>query len=251
MIDSHIHFDKQPYSIDTINKMVEVAINNNITEINLLDHTHKFSEFAPLYLSLVNNSFAWDWYQRKKQISLTDYLDFIKLVKTYDFPIKINFGLEVCFFKEKVDWLKAELSKYDFDFLIGSVHFIDNIPFDLSLDNWKNQDKDMMYKRYYEIMEDLIKSQIFTSLAHPDSIKLFNIYPQYDLIPTYEKIAKLLYQYNVATENNTGLWRYNFSYPGINKQLYTILKDNNVRIYKASDAHTYDKIGYLFTDIKN
>ena len=238
MLDSHIHFDKQPYTIDTINKMVEVAINNNITELYLLDHTHKFIEFTPLYLSLMKNQFAWSWYQKKKPISLDVYWDFIKLVRTYEFPIKIYFGLEVCYFKDKEDWLKEFLGKYDFDFLVGSVHFIDNIPFDFSEKVWENQDVDMMYKKYYEITEDLIKSQIFTNLAHPDSIKLFNFYPQFDLKPSYEKIAKLLYRYNLPTENNTGLWRYNFSYPGINTEFLQILKSYNVKINKASDAHT-------------
>ena len=65
MLDSHIHFDKQPYIMETINKMVDVAIKNNISELHLLDHTHKFIEFKPLYEPLMKNQLAWDWYQNK------------------------------------------------------------------------------------------------------------------------------------------------------------------------------------------
>ena len=172
-------------------------------------------------------------------------------MKSFDYPVKIKFGLEVCYIKERENFLKDTLGRLDLDFFIGAVHFIDTIPFDLSTKAWENQDVNVMYKRYYEIMENVVKSQLFTSLAHPDSIKLFGIYPTYDLKPTYERIAKLLYEYNLPTENNTGLWRYNFSYPGINNELYNILKTNQVKIEKASDAHTYDKIGYLFDSIAN
>lgn len=249
MIDGHIHFHKQPYNLDTINKMVEVAICNNLSELHLLDHTHKFIEFSTLYETLKNNDSAWEWYANKTYISINEYLDFIKLVRKMNFPIKLKFGLEVCYFEEKEAWLRNELQKYDFDFVIGAVHFVDNFPFDLKKEVWVNVNVDLIYKRYYEIMESLIKSKLFTSLAHPDSIKLFNNYPSYDLKPTYEKLARCLKEYNLKTENNTGLWRYDFSYPGLNKDLYKILKEYDVKIEKSSDAHIYDKIGYKFKDI--
>jgi histidinol-phosphatase (PHP family) len=251
MIDGHIHFHKQPYTLETINKMVAVAMANNIDELYLLDHTHKFYEFKPLYESLKTNQDAWEWYDNKKTISINEYLGFVKEVRKFNLPVKIKFGLEVCFFEEKTSWLKTELNKYPLDFYIGSVHFIDNFPFDLKAQVWENQDIDHLYQRYYEIMEVLIKAQLFTHLAHPDSIKLFNYYPSYDLKPTYERIAKLLKAYHLPTENNTGLCRYDFGYPGLNQTLYESLKANDVKIIKASDAHTYDMIGYKFTEIND
>lgn len=251
MIDGHIHFHKQPYSLETINKMVEVAKMNNIDELYLLDHTHKFSEFKSLYESLKHNQAAWKWYQKKQPISINDYLEFVIDIKKKEFPVKIKFGLEVCFFSDKINWLKTELSKYPLDFFIGSVHFIDGFTFDSSEQVWEGQDIDHMYQRYYEIMEELIKSELFSHLAHPDSIKLFHYYPSYDLNSTYQRIAKLLNTYHLPTENNTGLWRYQFHYPGLIPTFYQILKENDVKIIKASDAHTYDKIGYQFHEISD
>jgi histidinol-phosphatase (PHP family) len=249
MIDAHIHIEHQPYSIETINKMVNQAITNHISEIRIVDHTHKFIEFKDIYFPIYNNQLSKQWYDKKKLISIKEYLDFIEDIKQRDFPITIKFGLEVCYFEESQSILKEILFNYHFDFLIGSVHFIDGLGFDLSLLAWENQDIDHLYQRYYEIMESLIKSQIFDSLAHPDSIKLFNKYPSYDLVPTYSRIANLLLQYNVKTENNTGLKRYNFSYPGMNQEMYKIFKEKNVVLEKASDAHKYEDIGYDFEKI--
>ena len=57
MIDGHIHFEKQPYNLDTVNSMVEVALSKGINEIWLLDHTHKFKEFSFLYQNLKEVNF--------------------------------------------------------------------------------------------------------------------------------------------------------------------------------------------------
>ena len=52
MIDGHIHFHDQPYSLSLIKKMIKVAQEKGIDELFLLDHTHKFYEFDFLYTSL-------------------------------------------------------------------------------------------------------------------------------------------------------------------------------------------------------
>ena len=73
------------------------------------------------------------------------------------------------------------------------------------------QNVDYLYKRYYEIMKNLLKV-ITTTFGHPDSIKLYNYYPRYDLSSTYHEIAHLLKEHKMITENNSGLIRYGFSY---------------------------------------
>ena len=42
MIDGHIHFEKQPYTLEVVENMVKTAMEKEIDEIWLLDHTHKF-----------------------------------------------------------------------------------------------------------------------------------------------------------------------------------------------------------------
>lgn len=251
MIDSHVHFHKQVYDLKTIDSMVKTALNNNINEICLLDHTHKFREFNPIYSPCMKHIKTWDHFKNKKQMSVNDYLCFIEEVKKIKYPIIIKFGLEVCYFKETEQTIRDILSNYNFDFLIGSIHHINGMAYDINEEFWNGLDVDKLYRQYYEDTKELIKSQLFTHLAHPDAIKRFKKYPTYSLINTYEEIADLLAEYNLPTENNTGFARYGFNKLGLNKIFYNILKSKNVHILKSSDAHKFSMIGYAFSKIKD
>ena len=251
MLDSHIHIEHQPYSLELIDNMVKVALSRNVDEINILDHTHKFREFEFLYEPTKEDPVSYIWYKNHKTISISEYLDFIKLVKSKVYPIKINFGLEVCYFEKTEDKLREELKKYDFDFLIGSVHFIDGFAFDIKKEYWEGRDVDYLYKRYFEITESLIKSKLFAQVGHPDAIKIFDFTPTFDLHPYYKKIAKTMKEYNIMTENNSGFLRYGFTNWGLNKDFFEILKINGVCVNKSSDAHKYEDIGNKFDELES
>lgn len=179
--------------------------------------------------------------------SIEDYINFIKTVKDKKYPVKVKFGLEVCYIPETADILADVLKKYNFDFLTGSVHWIDGWGFDHKgqKETWESKNTEEIYKRYYEIMFQLCESNLFTGLAHPDSIKCFGYKPNIDLSDYYNKLALLLNKHNMYAENSGGL-KLNYSPDnelGLNAQLMSILKKNNVRIETASDAHNQKDVG--------
>lgn len=93
-------------------------------------------------------------------------------------------------------------------------------------------------------MEELIQSDLFDHLAHPDSIKCFYYYPEYDLKETYSHIAKQLKKQNMKAEFSLGLYiNYGHEEFGLNKQLLTILKQGDVELITASDAHDPENVG--------
>ena len=94
----------------------------------------------------------------------------------------------VCYIPETADILSGILGEYDFDFLTGSVHWIDGWGFDHmgQKELWKNKNINEIYKRYYNIMFQLCESSLFTGLAHPDSIKCFGYIPDIDLTDHYK-----------------------------------------------------------------
>ena len=106
---------------------------------------------------------------------------------------------------------------------------------------------------FYEekvLVFDLVKSDLFTQLAHPDTIKMFNYYPKYDLTETYHQLAKLLIEHNVIAENNTGChYRYNHRDIGLSDELLKIFKEHNVKLIVASDAHHPEHVGTNIIDI--
>ena len=56
---------------------------------------------------------------------LSDYTRFIELQKKENFPVKLRFGLEVCYSPEHEKDIEKIKSLYPFDFLTGSIHFMD------------------------------------------------------------------------------------------------------------------------------
>lgn len=247
MIDGHVHFHKQPYTLETIERMVNVAISKGIDELYLLDHTHKFIEFKFLYTDL--KGLTKEWFDEHKFFSIKEYLDFINEVKKHKWPIKLHFGLEVCYSKNQEKELKECLKHYHFDFLIGSIHFVNGVAIAIKKEFQEEYGVDQLYIDYFKALDDCINSKLFTFIAHPDLIKKYNLYPSFSLIPYYEHLALTLKRNNQEVENNTGLLRFGINQPGMAKELIDILKINNIKFHKSSDAHVAEDIGRSFESI--
>ena len=250
MIDGHIHFEKQPYTLGVVNSMVETAISKGIDEIWLLDHTHKFKEFSFLYEDLQDET-SINWYKRKKTISVWEYIEFIGYIKSKKWPIKIKFGLEVCYFPQhEIEIKKVLESLPKFDFLIGSVHFVFGTMIDYSKELQDKFDINKMYIEYFNIQKKAVISRIFDVIGHPDSIKLFGNYPSDEINhQLIEDFANVLEKYNQRVENNSGLTRYGFRYGGMSEEMLEIFKKHNIKFHKSSDAHIFSDIGRIFDKI--
>ncbi|HEX3046277.1 MAG TPA: PHP domain-containing protein, partial [Bacillota bacterium] len=154
MIDSHIHIfhdNNSHYTVDVIYPFIEQAGKIGLDEIYLLEHTHQFSDFREMYQPVADyNEYQKNWLDRKMKASLNSYLHLIEAAKACHFPIKVRFGLEICYIPETKDILKQILNQYPWDFLTGSVHYIDGWGFDHKAEFWEGVEVDWAYHRYYE-----------------------------------------------------------------------------------------------------
>ena len=251
MRDVHIHFlhgNPIGYNMEFFEGFIKVAQEAGLDEIYLLAHTHQFTEFEKVYEPVkAYNDYQYNWITERMNGSIEEYIDFIKKVQDTAYHVKVKFGLEVCYIPETADILADILNEYDFDFLTGSVHWIDGWGFDHmgQKELWKSKNVEEVYKRYYEIMFDLCESGLFNGLAHPDSIKCFGYMPDIDLTEYYNNLALLLNKYGMYAENSGGL-QLNYSPDielGLNPKLLSILRRNKVRIETASDAHKQRDVG--------
>ncbi len=250
MIDAHVHIEQGPYTEEWINEFVEKAMKMGITELYLLEHSHRFIQFKEVYESIKSDTncgvYQTEWIERKCKIDIEEYKKLISKIRKKEFPIKVKFGLEVCYFIDKEDKIRELLSDFDWDFLTGSIHWIDGWGFDhqATKDTWKAKRIDEMYLRYYELMIRLVESKLFNILAHPDSIKCFNFYPEIDLYNIYNKLAIALKDNNMMAEFSCGLYNnYNHEELGLNAQLLSSLISNGVKFIAASDAHKPEDVG--------
>ncbi|MEG0014113.1 MAG: PHP domain-containing protein [Cellulosilyticaceae bacterium] len=250
MIDGHVHLERGPYTREWMTRFVEQAQVMGITRLYMLEHTHRFEEFTEVYESIFKDEIVakeqTEWFYKKPKLKIEEYIVFAEQMKRINWPIEVKFGLEVCYFPEKEELLRQKLDEYPWDFLIGSVHWIDGWGFDNAKTkwSWERKNVDAIYQRYYEVMIQLVESKLFNSLGHPDSIKCFGYYPRNTLTGMYHQLAMALRENNVKTEFSAGLHiNYNHEELGPNKELFQILLEHQVEFVVVSDAHRPEDVG--------
>lgn len=251
MIDGHIHFEKQPYTLEIVESMVKTAMEKGVDEIWLLDHTHKFKEFDFLYQNL-KEDLTKKWYQKKSPISVYEFIDFANFIKSKTWPIKIKFGLEVCYFPETEDELRKVLNSLPkFDFIIGSVHFEFGTAIDINKELQDRFNIAELYIEYFRIQKQAVRSRIFDVIGHPDAIKQYGNYPDRELyLQLIEEFAEELAEYGQEVENNSGLMRHGFPYGGMSEDMIRIFDSYGIKYHRSSDAHCYQDIGRSFDTLK-
>ena len=247
MTDGHIHIEAGPYTPEWIDQFVAQALKAGLTEIRLLEHCYRFREFAPMYDSVEAYSpYASDWVHRRVGVfPLSAYLELIDRARQREYPITVKFGLEICYFREQEKLIAAQTAGRGFDFLLGSIHFVDAFPFDHKPELWNGLDVDSIYKRYFEDSVCLARSGLFDGIGHPDTIKLFGHRPSYPLTDQYEALAQALAQAGMYADLNSGAAR---RYPqtatlGIEPEFLRILKRYGVPLITSSDAHCPQDVG--------
>lgn len=253
MTDGHIHIEQGEYTVDWIRRFVDRACEMQIDEIRLLEHCYRFEEFVPMYAPVcAKYAFVDAWFQRRAGVRKLDaYLDLIRKVREERFPVKIKFGLEICYFKEYESFVRELTKDKGFDFLLGSVHFVDGFGYDLDPAEWAGVDVDNLYRRYFEECISLAKSRLFDGIGHPDAIKLFGHKPSFALTEYYERLARELANSNTYADQNSGVARKcpDTATLGMDAQLLTILKKHRVTIVTSSDAHTPKDVGYKIREL--
>ena len=207
-------------------------------EIYFLEHTHLFQECQSLYAEMAEyNAYQGSWFEKKKKET---------------FPVKLKFGLEVCYSPEHEKDIEKIKSLYSFDFLAGSIHFIDGWAFSHLKQRWDKKDYDLkkLYTRYYEIMYKLVQSKLFSGLSHPNSLQCFGAYPEGDFSKEYDNIACALKANAMYVEESSGLAiNYDDKELGMNKEMLKYMQLHDVSIITASDAHYPKDVGKLILEM--
>ena len=250
--DNHVHLENGPLSKEYVEEFISQAVKMGVSELHILDHTHRFKEFYHCYDKLREVEIQDKWLSGKFKSSLLEYDELIKELRKETYPIEVKFGLEVCYTPESEGLLKEILPSLNYDFLIGSIHSVDGLLYDMGFSKeilWEKYDTNIIYQHYYEAVKSLIKSDLFDSIGHIDNLKLFGYYPSIDMTQTYLEVAKLLKEHNVLLEVNSGCkYRYGCDDLGISDELLRIFKTSGVKFITGSDAHKVSDVGKLLKE---
>ena len=122
--------------------------------------------------------------------SVADYVRLIEDAKSAGLPVLL--GIEMDWLHGKEDVLRSFLAPYDWDIVLGSVHYIGSwgIDDDLFLDEWEKRDVAQAWAEYGGLMKELAEmtgGELFT----PKTFK--------DLAPIYEGLLdELAAQYVIG-----------------------------------------------------
>jgi len=250
MLDAHVHIERGSYTPEWVWRFIETAQQAHLDSLYLLEHSSCFYEFWDTYDAVRRHpqcgAYQTAWLERKCTRHLADYLCLIERMKNEKLPIEVKFGMEICYFPEHEQTISQIVSAHPWDFLTGSIHWIDGWGFDHieQRHTWQGKDINQVYRDYYGLQIRLADSRLFDIAAHPDSVKCFGHYPSIDLSGEYFAFARALLCSGMAAEQSGGL-RLNYGYAGLgmNPALLSILKKEGVPILTASDAHKPEDVG--------
>lgn len=247
--DYHMHFEYGDYNFDWVEGFFFAAKNRGLDEIGISEHSHTFPEFEKLYYDdlILDNSevgeFQKIWLKTNKfKHTLQEYFDFMnELQKKH----KVKIGIEVCNLKNQNE-VKKILKKWKFDYIIGSVHFINGWGFDASKikSEWNRHNLRQIYEDYTQEIEKLCESKIYDVIGHPFNLKIFKNFPEFDATEYYERAANAIKKNNLVVDVNTGTkYRYPIEEITPCEEFMKISAEKNLPIIITSDAHKPEDCG--------
>ena len=94
------------------------------------------------------------------------------------FPQQVLFGMEMDWLEGQLEFTRRTITAYDYDYLIGSVHFLGTWGFDASAADWaelSQEQCDRFYEHFFIAEIAMAHSGLFHIAAHPDLIKIFSV----------------------------------------------------------------------------
>jgi len=135
------------------------------------------------------------------------------------------------------------------DYLIGSVHFIDEWGFDNPefIGRYKSENIDEIWKKYFDTVQEMAKSGLFDIVGHFDLIKIFKFMPNIDINQLALKALKAIKKADMVLEINIAGYRKPIGEAYPSKSILQQAYDLDIPITFASDAHKPEQIS-LFSD---
>jgi len=128
-----------------------------------------------------------------------------RLRERYSGELPILLGGEADFIPGQERAVEELAASYPFDYLIGSVHFLDGWPFDHPAEVARYDDWDIaeLYERYFAVVREAIRSRLFDVVGHVDLIKKFGHRPAGDWSHLVDAVCEEAAAHDTPIELNT------------------------------------------------
>jgi histidinol-phosphatase (PHP family) len=224
------------FTEDNVDRYLEAASTAGISELGVSEHVYRFTAALDV----------WDHeFWREHAIGDLDaYCDFVRTT-----PLRL--GIEMDFVPGREDRIANLLDEREFDYVLGSVHFVGDRSVDHDgYDIWEGAgDPDRIWRRYFETVAELARSGLYDILAHPDLVKMWGggrPWPQRDPRFHYEPAVEAIAESGIAVEVSTAGLRKPVSELYPSAAFAEMCVDAGAAFSLSSDAHLPEHIGYEY-----
>jgi histidinol-phosphatase (PHP family) len=238
--DYHMHTPRCKHAAGPMEAYVERGIELGLREIGFADHN-------PLPRGLSGNV-------RMAEAELDDYVnDVLRLREEHYGKIDVMLGLEMDYLEGLEPHCEKQISRYPWDYIIGSVHFLDP---GCRVGSWpKNYQGDVreLFARYFELVRKLARSGLCDIIGHFDVVKRSGHLPEAEdaeqITRTLEEIARagLCIEINTSGFRHTDVPRPE-PYPSL--PIVEQALAMNIPLTVNSDAHAPEQVGLKFPEIE-
>jgi histidinol-phosphatase (PHP family) len=245
LTDYHLHLrpdeDRSPgeersFTQENVERYLAAAREAGIEELGVSEHIYRFQQSLEL----------WDhpFWQRQATDDLDAYCEFVRTT-----PLRL--GIEVDYVPGAEERTVELLAARDFDYVVGSVHFIGDGFVDMEeFGVWAQEgDPDKVWQRYFEAVATAARSGLFDILAHPDLVKVWgsaHAGPGRDPRHYYEPAVEAIAESGIAVEISTAGLRKPVGeiYPA--PAFAEMCADAGAPFALSSDAHSPEHVGFEY-----
>ncbi len=242
LTDYHLHLRpddldasaQEYFTRENFERYRAAAAERGIAELGVSEHIYRFEQALDIWQHPFWVPFASD--------DLDAYCAFVRE------QTDLRLGIEADFVPGAEDRTANLLVERDFDYVVGSVHFIRDGAVDM--DDYSVWDSgrsvEQIWQRYFQTIGESARSGLFDVLAHPDLVKVWGRdrpLPEGDLRRYYEPAIEAIAESDIAVEVSTAGLRKPV------KELYPapafleMCVEAGAPIALSSDAHRPQDIG--------
>ncbi len=242
LTDYHLHL--RPDELDAtaagyftaanVERYREVAEERGIAELGVSEHVYRFREALGVWQHPLWREFARD--------DLEEYCRFVRE------HTDLRLGIEADFILGGEDRTANLLEAHDFDYVVGSVHFLRDESLDMAeYSVWDTtRSAEEIWRRYFQTLGEAARSGLFDILAHPDLVKVWGSdrpRPDGDLRRYYELAIEGIAESGIAVEVSTAGLRKRAReiYPA--PAFLEMCVEAGVPVALSSDAHRPQDVG--------
>jgi histidinol-phosphatase (PHP family) len=215
-----------------------VASERGIAELGVSEHVYRFEQALEVW--------RHPFWQENARDDLDEYCAFVRE------QTDLRLGIEADFMPGTEDRMANLLQAHDFDYVIGSVHFLREGAVDMEdYSVWDSnpthpRSPEEIWRRYFQTLGEAARSGLFDILAHPDLVKVWGAErprPEGDPRSYYELALEGIAESGVAVEVSTAGLRKRAQelYPA--PAFLQMCLEAGAQVALSSDAHCPEEVG--------